>query len=291
MGNVDELFRRVHLVKIKELQPVVPIHALSSDNPVQYLARFIIWLGIIIPGIPVLLYLLFRGSGSSRMAWVYILMASLVYLPLAFREIRWAPYVAILMLPGYAWLVTIIMQEITDRMQGVAAGILRITVLVASVIIFALPKAIAGDIDPESKTSDCPLIAVSRFLDDPRGWGDRQRNILAFTDFGPELLYRTRHSVFSIPSHRFHAGFSDSYHIMSALNDGQALEKIRERDVDLVLVCPGGHEDHFYARKDGKEIFHQRISAGRAPEWLNEIALPADAAQSFRFYAVEYQPL
>jgi hypothetical protein len=291
MGNMDELFRRVHLVKIKELQPVVPLHALTSDNLLQYLTRFSLWLGIIIPGIPVLLYLLSRSSGSSRMAWAYILLASLVYLPLAFREIRWAPYVAILMLPGYAWLVTRAMQEITDRIQGGAAGILRITVLVASVIIFALPRAIAGDTDAESEASACPLIPVSRFLNDPQGWGGRPRKILAFTDFGPELLYRTRHSVFSIPSHRFHAGFSDSYHIMTALDDGQALEKIRERHIDLVLVCPGGHEDHFYARKDGKEIFHQRISEGRIPEWLNEIVLPADAAQSFRLYAVEYQPL
>jgi hypothetical protein len=289
MGNMDELFRRVHLVKIKELQPVVPLHALTSDNQFQYLTRFSLWLGIIIPGIPVLLYRLSRSSGSERMAWAYILLASLVYLPRAFREIRWAPYVAILMLPGYAWLLTRAMQEITDRIQGGAAGILRITVLVASVIIFALPRAIAGDTDAESEASACPLIPVSRFLNDPQGWGGRPRKILAFTDFGPELLYRTRHSVFSIPSHRFHAGFSDSYHIMTALDDGQALEIIRDRQIELVLVCPGGHEDHFYARKDDKEIFHQGISAGHAPAWLSEIALPPAAAQSFRLYAVEYQ--
>jgi hypothetical protein len=46
MGNMDELFRRVHLVKIKELQPVVPLHALTSDNQFQYLTRFSLWLGM-----------------------------------------------------------------------------------------------------------------------------------------------------------------------------------------------------------------------------------------------------
>jgi len=286
MGNVDELFRRVHLVKIKELQPVLAIHSLSADNWLQYLARFILWLGIIIPGVPLLVYLLWKNTGNRRLAWVYIAVASLVYLPLALMEIRWVPYVAILMLPGYAWLVANIMQGITARIQDRVAGPLRIMTLVTSVIIFALPKVIIGDEDGENKNRACPLAPVSRYLDDVHRWGDRSRNILAFTDFGPELVYRTRHSVFSIPSHRYHSGFTDSYHIMTAVDDEQALKIIQERRVDLILVCPGGHEEHFYEGKEKNSIFHQRISGGVAPEWLTEISLPPDVAESFRLYEV-----
>lgn len=290
MGNVDELFRRVHLVKIKELQPVMSLHTLSADNWVQSLTRFILWLGIIVPGIPVLLYLLWKHSGAGRKAWSYIMISALVYLPLSLNEIRWVPYVAILMLPGYAWLVARAMRAISDRIEGGVAGLLRITVLVTSVVIFALPTVIFSEEDAASEIAACPLIPVSGYLDESTHWGDAPMQVLAFTDFGPELLYRTRHSVFSIPSHRYHSGFTDSYNIMSALDDDQALEIIRQRKIDLILVCPGGHEDHFYARKDGDEIFHQRISTGNAPGWLDEMTLPPDIAESFRLYRVAIPP-
>lgn len=286
MGNVDELFRRVHLVKIKELQPVLSLNDLMSDNWLQSLTRFILWLGIIVPGIPVLIYLYRKHNGTARKAWSYIIICTLVYLPLSLKEIRWVPYIAILMLPGYAWLVATAMRSISDRFQGGAAGLLRITVLVSSVIVFALPRVIFSEEDKESETKACPLMPISSYLDESAPWGEAAMQLLAFTDFGPELLYRTRHSVYSIPSHRYHSGFTDSYNIMSAPDDDQALQIIRKRNIDLILVCPGGHEDHFYASKAGDEIFHQRISAGNAPEWLAEVTLPPDIAESFRLYRV-----
>jgi hypothetical protein len=287
MGSVDELFRQVYLVRIQELQPVISLRALNSGNLTYSLARFFLWLGIVFPGFAALVYLLAKSSGTSRMAWIYILIASFVYLPLAFFELRWTPYAPILMLPGYALLVIAIMQRIsTTAASAAVAGSLRVTVLFISAVIFFVPSLIWGNTNSAEQVSKCPLIAVSRFLDDPSGLGDKPKNILALTDFGPELVYRTRHSVFSIPSHRFHKGFTDSYNIMTALDDTQAMEGVQQRKVNLILICPGGNEGYFYARGDGKETFHQRISEGRLPRWLEEIVLPAEAARSFRLYAV-----
>ncbi len=153
------------------------------------------------------------------------------------------------MLPGYIWFIMYIMQYITDRCKGQGAGLLRVLVLVSSVTIFALPKVLFGEHEQTDKTGSCPLIQVSDYLSDPVTWGDRPRNLLAFTDFGPELLYRTPHSIFSIPSHRYHSGFNDSYQIMSAIDDKQALQLVKDRQIDLILICPNGHENNFYASR------------------------------------------
>ena len=164
---------------------------------------------------------------------------------------------------------------------------IRVLILVSSAMIFILPEVIFGENEKTDKTGNCPLIPVSEYLSNPTTWGDRQRNLLAFTDFGPELLYRTPHSIFSIPSHRYHSGFNDSYKIMSATDDAQALQLVKDRQIELILICPDGHENNFYASEDAAEILHKRLSSDNAPAWLEQIKLPDDLADSFKLYQVD----
>jgi hypothetical protein len=76
---------------------------------------------------------------------------------------------------------------------------------------------------------------------------------------------------------------------MTAVDEEQALEIIRERSINLILVCPGGHEEHFYTSDAKGKILHQKITEGLPPGWLKEIKLPPDAAESFRLYEVDIQ--
>jgi hypothetical protein len=290
-GNVDELFKRVHLAKIKELQPVISVAALSKGNWLESLQHFSIWLGIAVPGIPILIFLTLKTHGTVRMCWIFIGIFSLVYIPLSVNEIRWVPYTAILMLPGYIWFVVTLMQCIADRFKGQGASLLRVLVLVGSTIVFALPTVLFSEEVESVETMNCPLISISAYLSDPLIWGDRPRNLLAFTDFGPELLYRTPHSVYSIPSHRYSSGFNDSYMIMTAIDDNEAMQLARERQVDLILICPGGHENHFYELNNEAEILHQRLSSNVAPDWLEQIKLPDELADSFKLYSFRPQML
>jgi len=293
LGNVDEMFKRVYLSDVKELQPTVSLQAISSGEWGSQFARASLWLGIIVPGIPMLLYLIMKSTGTRRRAWLYLAVCLMVYLPLALKEIRWTPYVVILVLPAYALLVTRVMQYLAEKMATGTAGILRVLVLVASVIIFALPMELNGDQDKdqEDEKETCPLLSISRFLDDQGQQGDQTQRLLAFTDFGPELLYRTRYSVYSIPSHRFHQGFTDSYRIMTAQDDDEAWRIIQDRQVDLILICQADREGNFYKGDNKSEIFHQKLSRGQPPDWLVEVSLPDDIAKSFRLYSVTKQAL
>ncbi|MGB5179510.1 MAG: hypothetical protein WBP44_12355, partial [Gammaproteobacteria bacterium] len=123
-GGMDELFRQVHHLRVKELQPLMPLSAWSGGDWLDPLSSFSLWLGIIIPGIPVLLFLLFRSKGPMRLYWSFIGIHCLVYIPLSLNEVRWADYAVILMLPGYTWFIVTLMKYITEIYKGQGAGLI-----------------------------------------------------------------------------------------------------------------------------------------------------------------------
>ena len=280
-AKVDDLYRRVCLVNIAELQPV-----LSMDWKLG-LSRFFLWLGIAIPTIPALIYHLVKRRKPDVRFWAYVSVGLIIYAPLALlRHIRFVTYVGILLLPGYAWLIARIVQTMEGRLSRRRVMLLRPLLLITCATWFILPGFLLAHKDDRSNTGNRnPLAPISQYLDDPKEWGDRPRNILAFADFGSELLYRTKHNVYSIQTHRFQRGFTDSYHIMSASEDEVAHEIIRERRVELIMVYMP-LEDHLYLRKDGLETFYDRLLLGKIPAWVREVELPDDVCRDFRLYEV-----
>lgn len=109
--------------------------------------------------------------------------------------------------------------------------------------------------------------------------------ILALIDFGPELLYRTRHSVLAIPNHRRQPGFTTGYRIMTASDFTVAERGLRSAGIDLVLVCPSSAESWFYDTESEAQTLSQALQAGEPPGYLDRIALPAPLDGQFRLYA------
>jgi hypothetical protein len=278
--TADELYRQVRMQHIGEAHP------LFWGGWQRGLTRFSVYLGIAIPSIPVLVYHLVKRRKPDVRLWAYVAIGLLIFTPRAILKIRWVPYVGILLLPGYAWLISMVLENIEHRLSKRKVLLVRPFIVLICATWFLVP---AGLLTLQGKSlvsqSDCRLAPIARYLDDPEKWGDRPRNILAWADFGPELLYRSKHSVYSIPNHRFQRGFTDSYHIMSATTDGEALEIIRQRQVELILVCKPC-EDKIYIREDGRETFFDRISRGEIPAWLLEDAKPDKFCGAFRLYEV-----
>jgi len=286
MRNSDELFATLFLANIAELQPVVSLSAMTSGDWWNQLAKFFLWLGIVIPGIPLLAHLARQDSGSDRInPWIYIVICSCIYLPLSFLEIRWTPYVAILFLPGYAWLVSGLMKRVSRLAVSPAGGLLKIATLIFCAFVFAIPSSLVDAEEADKTYADCSLPAVSRYVNDPEFLGGGPRHLLTYTVFGPELLYRTKHTVLSIPSHRYQPGFADGYEIFSSVDPDQALRLIRAKQIDLILVCDGGLEASFYENELAVS-FHHRLLNRQAPAWAEEVPLPDYIEQSFRLYRV-----
>jgi hypothetical protein len=123
-------------------------------------------------------------------------------------------------------------------------------------------------------------------LNDPQGLGDRPRTIVASVNFGPELLYRTGHRVLATPYHRNGAGILAAHRIMSAEGDSEARARLRDRGVDLVLLCPDATEAALFAGTGGKGTFYLRLLRGELPAWLRPLALTPELGPAFRLFEV-----
>jgi len=90
---------------------------------------------------------------------------------------------------------------------------------------------------------------------------------------GPEILWRTRHSVVGAP-YEIPAALRDTEAFMSG-DETTAHAIVLERHVALVLVCKG----------ESTERFAARLARGSSPAWLQQLRLGSGLPE-FRFYRV-----
>jgi hypothetical protein len=110
---------------------------------------------------------------------------------------------------------------------------------------------------------------------------------LTSIELGSEVLYRTKHSVYSITSHRFHAGFANSVGIFSSPHRKCAKVLIDDLQVDLIVV-DGFDKGKLYARnrEGGASTFYNKIRNGKYPRWLESVELPSELGSHYRVYRV-----
>ncbi len=202
LGPVDPLYARVRLPNILEIQPLIDAHWLATGLYGQAIGQAIKVLGLALVAVPFLILLLIRSRGASRRFWVVVAIALLVYLPLAVAEVRWAIYAEALLAWPYAaavaWLVDLLSGTVRVAPQWWRPPLLAIALLWPLLLSAGLPE---GEIATAGQT--CPLDRLAPVLQQASA---RPRTILAYADYGSELLYRTRHRVLSIPQPSAPAG-------------------------------------------------------------------------------------
>ena len=124
----------------------------------------------------------------------------------------------------------------------------------------------------------------------PTAMGGRGLTILGSANFGPEILYRTNHKVLGTLHHRNSAGILDSVGILGGADEAEVRRLVRERRVDLILLCPGSGDDGYLVGRNGGPILYRRLENGEAPGWLREAPLPPELGQSFRLFEVVALP-
>ena len=295
LGEVDSLYERVRLSRIGEIQPLVSNAKLVSGDFSWLLSRGLPWLGLSIPALFALYHSarkFFREQPTNiTRAGILNSVGVAVFIPLTCYQIRWLGYAALLIVPAAAWTVLQILDRLNGKLAGNFGGLARITVIMA----FAMgPNATLLLVDDQPApnllrtASGSTLAEISQHLGDPDHLGASRLNILAFVDYGPEIVYRTqKHAVFAMPNHRPQPGFIASYAAMSASTDAAALPILEQLGVNLVLVRDHRAELAFYKNADRTETLHSRLVAGRAPPWLSELTLPEGPDSGFRLYRFE----
>jgi hypothetical protein len=283
LGQVDPLYARVRLQNIIEIQPLVPAEWLTSARIGDALGRLIRVVGIALLALPCLGMLLVRQSGPAWRFWATVALALLLFVPLAFHQVRWATYAeAFLVWPyaaGVAWLLCRL-SAATNR----AGVLLRPLIILAALFWPLLVAAALPQQKIESAGGACPLdrlaVVLNRAAPTPR-------TLLAYADYGSELLYRTPHRVLSIPNHRPQPGFAATYRILTGTDERVARAELARFDVDWILLCPSATERWLFAADAATgPTLYQRLADGEAPDWLRPVPLEADLAGAARLFEV-----
>ena len=287
MVDVNPAIVHIWLDKVSEMKGILPTTQYS-------LGKFIFYLGQGLVALPFLVWKLWKERDDpAYMAWMGLTVAVLLYWPVATLHVRFSSFAEVLFVLVLAELIDRILRALEDcrgmlpRVLGKSAAICLI--LVASVAIgnLLMTAGQAEDHSSAEKTAAdvCDLAAMSRFLESADNWpADKRLTILGFLDFGPELLYRTRHRVIATPYHRNDEGILDSYKIMTAGDPAEAKAMMDRRAVDLVLLCPNSPERGFFSTPDRSEHLYASLAADNPPDWLAPVALPEALRGEFKLY-------
>jgi len=243
-----------------------------------------VYLGPALVTVPCLLHLLSKDRHAAAWnAWLYLALCTAVFLPLALWMQRFAPYAEVIL----AVVLAEFLARLIAWLQWISMTHLRAVVCfglaLALLAGFPLAGASIAPTGAKARPGACQVDEIAALLNDPRGLGDRPRIILAHMNHGPELLYRTSHSVVASPYHRNAAGLFDSHHAFAATEMDRSRSVVTARGVELILACRG--EAGPEAAYNG-ETFLGGLRQGRAPSWLRAVDLPAREAESFVLYEV-----
>jgi hypothetical protein len=282
LGQVDPLYDRLRLQRILEIQPIMAFDRLDWPNVADGLHRFFLILGISWIALPYLLSTWRRGEPARRRSWIALSLTTVAYFLLACYQVRWAAYAELLLAIAYAAAVSALIARISAHDSHGVIRLIRLVVIVAA-LFWWVPAAHAFPARQIETVSDrCPVAAIAAQLE--QLGHDRPRTIMTLADHGPELLYRTRHRILSIPNHRPQPGFATTYHVLSAASELVARAELDRSGIDWLMLCPSRTETAFVHADRGGPTFYDQLLAGQLPTWLRAVLLSLPEGSDVRLF-------
>ena len=263
----------------------------AETQPLQ-ISEAIMNLGMGILVLPLLAISIWRDQAMlNQYQGLLLCIGAGIFIPLALYESRWTPYASILLLIPYVAYVRRALEWVGTRWlnrRGEAASLLAGVVLLFWPITVGTVMALE---EPQREPSiiggKCSLLPLTEYLNIEVVNEGTSKTILAFKDFGPELLYRTSNRVIGSPMHRNREGLRDMLAIMRAGDSDIAASLIHRRNIDLILICLHSKEEStVYRSSVGKVIFYESLLKGKLPEWVKEVVLPKDLNKAFKLFEV-----
>jgi hypothetical protein len=277
-ADIDLRIVPIWLSKVKEVQPLM-----STSAYVFQVQLF----GSVVLAVVFFIYLMLSKSyNGNRDGWLFILFAAVIFILVAFYQIRWTVYAQILLIIPMTALMILL------RQKGPKAGFLKTLKNTSIVFIFCMGFLILGLLaevifkkaDSEKSSQKVSLIRMCKYLDETEQFQKGNCRILTYIDYGAEILYRTPYEVIGTPYHRNSAGILDTYDIMTADTDKKAHEIVQKRKINLILLGPESSESKVYSKSEQTSTFLQRLREGIIPNWLKKIELPSDLSSSFLLF-------
>ncbi|MEE9316858.1 MAG: hypothetical protein V3U48_01055, partial [Rhodospirillales bacterium] len=262
---------------------------ISESGSIDDVPHFLLYAGGVIFAGPWAVWRTVRAwPGEDRWAWVLIAAGTIVFTVAGVLWLRWVLYAGLFLAITVAGLILDADRALDKRFVFPARSVVK----VGAILVLAIGPLAAGagavygmkGAGGETPARSCPVLDLARFLDRPP-WNDRSRIIVASGNFGPTLVYRTRHRAVASVYHRNDEGMLAGRAILAGRDEAAVRGLIRERRADLVVLCPGSSHDGYFL-KNGGESFYRRLERGDLPGWIRETALPAGLEGRFRLFEV-----
>jgi asparagine N-glycosylation enzyme membrane subunit Stt3 len=308
LANVDPIYRETRLVHISELQSIGSV----GNGPAQTVGVVILFVGA---GILAVFYSIARSvqapASEERILWLMFALGSLTFLLLSIPQVRWTDYLALSsVIPATALLIGLIgalSRRVHEGRVWIVRPLATAALIAGPLFAGAILSRSAGadapgsdfrrsvedqwwraDVDvmlvegtetASNQVSGCDLREISDIIMDPE-WFGMPTTILAHTDYGPELLFRTHHSVLSIPNHRYQPGYHLMREVFGNENPAVATRLMQQHDVGIVVLCLDDVASGFLRFPNEENTVLGRISRGmRLPGFHLHASTP-----SFRVY-------
>ena len=287
LGEVDPLYSELRLQRIVEIQPLIAAELLASWRFGEIANRVIQVMGIAFVAVPFLVVLLMNRRVSGHRIWAAVALALAVFLPLTAYQVRWSSYAQVLLVLPYSAFVAWLLLRVAEHLPASRLQYVRPLIMVAALFWPVGFAQLMPEREIVTASDACPIKQVSSLLDRAGPSGA----ILALADHGPELLYRTRHQVLSIPNHRPQPGFTATYHALTSTSPREASGELTRHGVKWVLLCPSLVESSYFGNGHGDQAtLYRRLVEGTPPAWLRPVPLTEDLRDHVRLYAFERGP-
>ena len=270
---VDPRIVPLWLSKVQEVQPL-----LLNDR--MGIAKGIISLGSILWVLPyVLLPLL--GKREVTIEWRFFNFGLLIFGGLALYQVRWSAYAELVMLFPMCCVLMMAFDKLQDVRNILLKSMSRVLVISAIALGHYILAYAALFPIPVTQPSP-PVHALNTFLN---RYG-AENIVLAWIDFGPQMLYETKHHVIATPYHRNSEGILYWYEVMGSNTDSDAHRLINQRSVSLIVLCPQEAEPPTSVEWKAGDVFYSRLRLNQYPAWLRPVELPDELKNSFLIYEV-----
>ncbi|HEX9808334.1 MAG TPA: hypothetical protein VGC25_01845 [Alphaproteobacteria bacterium] len=275
LAEVDPAYAAQRLQRIHELQPIT------------LFPRGGIWVGQNITRVlyPVLALvgfgLVWRRTPEQFARWLFPALALAAYFPMTLWQVRWSGYAQFFSIAPlclvYAMAIAFLARRLGARLGQVLRPVI-LTVLLALPIALTVSIARLGNTERHAAFLACDITPAVRALE-ARIQENRIANpiTLAFPDFAPEILYRTRSGVLAFPNHRFQPKFTLIPEVLTAAEPARAEALLRAARVTHLLICGDWTERSHYVRK-GVRTLYDRLAEGERLPFLAPVPVPGEAA-------------
>ena len=103
-----------------------------------------------------------------------------------------------------------------------------------------------------------------------------EATLLTPIDLGAPLIFWTHHAMVATPHHRNKEAMADTLRVFTG-DPAKAAALVRKQQASLIVYCAGANDFTRY-RREAKQGLAAQLYAGKAPAWLEPVAMPAGSS-------------